>query len=154
MRRRFARAPGWVAAGALIAAAGCGGSATAPAIAPTADRAAHQAWWAAHRPPAYRYEYQAAGFLTAYAGRRFRLVVRDTVVQSATDVATGRAVADPAVRWPTVEGLFAAAAQAAGAGTLSAVRYDPTYGYPTEIDVAGPPDAGGSVTAGALAPVP
>ena len=154
MGRLSGRTPGWVAAGALLAGAGCRESATAPTIAPTADRAAHQAWWAAHRPPAYQYEYEAAGFLNATAGRRFRLVVRDTAVQSVTDVATGRAVADPAVRWPTVEGLFAAAAQAAATGTLSAVRYDPTYGYPTEIDFAGPPDASGSVTAGALAPVP
>ncbi len=150
MRRIFSSLSGWFALGALLVGASCG----EPTSAPSADLASHRAQWVARRPGAYQYEYGTTGFFNAYGGRRFRLVVRDGAVQSATDVATGQPVADSATRWPTVDQLFDQAVQAAAAGTLRGARYDPTYSYPTELDLAGPPDASGSLLASALAPLP
>lgn len=141
---------GWLALGALIVGASCG----EPTSAPSADLASHRDQWVARRPAAYQYEYGTTGFFNAYAGRRIRLVVRNGAVQSAVDVATGQVVADSVVRWPTIDQLFDQAAQAAAAGTLRGARYDAAYGYPTEVDLAGPPDASGSLMASALAPLP
>jgi hypothetical protein len=45
-------------------------------------------------------------------------------------------------------------AQAADAGMLRGVRFDPVLGYPTEIDLDGPPDASGSVFATGLRALP
>ena len=78
-----------------------------------------------HGAPPQQYAYMTTGFFTAYAGRRFRLIVRTGAVQSATDVATGEVVTDTVTRWPTIDQLFDQAAQAAAAGTLRGARYTP-----------------------------
>ena len=150
MRSIFGVWSGWLTLGVLSFGASC----HEPPSAPFADVASHRAQWLARRPAAYQYEYATTGFFTAYGGRRFRLIVRTGAVQSATDVATGQVVTDTVVRWPTIDQLFDQAAQAAAAGTLRGARYDAAYGYPTELDLAGPPDASGALMAIGLAPLP
>jgi len=118
------------------------------------DVSRHRARWAAHAIASYQYDYELAGFFINFAGRRVRVEVRDGAVRSATDVATGRPMPQELATWPTVDRLFDTAERAAAAGSLRAVRYDPTYDYPTLLELDGPPDASGSVTASGLVPVP
>lgn len=135
---------------ALTLAAGCADSATDSATAPSVDVTARRAAWAAHGLTAYEYDYQVGGFLISYAGHRIHLVVRNGAVQSATDMTTGQAAPGPGSAWPTIDALFDEATQAATEGSLRGIRFDPTLDYPTEIDLAGPPDASGSVFASGL----
>ena len=60
---------------------------------------------------------------------------------------------DPA-SWLTIDKLFDEATQAAASGTLRGARFDPTFDYPSELDLAGPPDASGSVFASGLLLLP
>jgi hypothetical protein len=95
------------------------------------------------------------GFFNAFAGRAILVEVRNDTVQSATVVATGQLLARPYTFFPpTLDGLFDQAAQALQEQKLSAVRFDPQVGYITRMDIAGPPDASGSVFASALQPLP
>ena len=135
---------------ALMLAAGCADS----TIAPSADLTLRRGRWAAHGVTAYEYDYQVGGFLISYAGHRIHLVVRNGVVQSATDLTIGQAAPGPASAWPTIDALFDEATQAATEGSLRGIRFDPTLDYPTEIDLAGPPDASGSVFASGLQALP
>jgi hypothetical protein len=50
--------------------------------------------------------------------------------------------------------LFERAAQAVRVKALSAITYDPVFDYPTRMDLAGPPDASGSVFASDLQLLP
>jgi predicted small secreted protein len=117
------------------------------------DISRHRARWAAHVIASYDYDYELDGFFIDFAGRPVRVEVRDGAVRSATDVATGQPMPQALTTWPTVEQLFDTAERAAAAGSLRAVRYDPTYDYPTSLELDGPPDASGSVTASGLVPV-
>jgi Family of unknown function (DUF6174) len=76
------------------------------------------------------------------------------VVQSATDAVTGQAEPGAPASWPTIDKLFDEAMEAAADGSLRGARFDPALDYPTEIDLAGPPDASGSVFASGLLPLP
>ncbi len=109
--------------------------------------------WAAERLTSYEYDYQLGqGWFINFSGRWIHLVVREDTVRSATDVATGQPMPEPLAIWPTIDRLFDEAQQAAASGTLTAIRYDPQLGYPTEIDLSGPPDASGSILASNLTP--
>jgi hypothetical protein len=136
---------------AAAVAAGCSDS-TGPQ--PSDDIQAHRARWAAHGLVGYSYDYRVTGFFISYAGHHIRLEVRDGVVRSATDVATGQAMPGDPARWPTIDALFDQAQHAADAHALHAVRFDPVLDYPTDIEVSGPPDASGSVFASDLQPLP
>ena len=123
------------------------------ATSPRDDIALHRARWAAHAITSYRYDYELTGFFINFAGRLVRVQVRDGTVQTATDAATGQPFPVPLSTWPTIDRLFDSAEQAAAAGTLRVVRFDPTYDYPTEIAVDGPPDASGALHASGLVPL-
>lgn len=109
--------------------------------------------WSGAKLTSYSYDYElGSGFFINFSGRWIHLVVSANAVVSATDVATGAAMPEPLSTWPTIDQLFDEARQAAENGALSGIRYDPQYGYPTEIDIAGPPDASGAIYARNLVP--
>ena len=136
---------------ALVVAAGCSSS-TEPS--PRAIDIRRETWTAA-KLTSYSYDYKVGnGFFISFAGRWIHVVVRDNAVVSATDAATGAAMQGSLATWPTIDRLFDEARQAAQDGALSAIRYDPQYGYPTEIDISGPPDASGAIYAQNLVPAP
>lgn len=135
--------------GAMLLSVGCSSS-TAPR---SPDVALRAAIWSQRRPTDYAYDYQlGSGFFIEFAGRWVHVVVRGNAVVSATDVETGEAMRESLTTWPTIDQLFEDAQEAAQSGSLLGIRYDPQYGYPTEIDLAGPPDASGSLYARNLAP--
>ena len=136
---------------ALTLAAGCSAS-TEPT---TRNVDLRRATWTQTRPADYSYDYQVGGgFFIEFAGRWIHVVVRGNAVVAATDVATGVAMPEPLTTWPTIEQLFDEAQQAAQNGSLTRITYDPQYGYPTEMDIAGPPDASGAIYAKSLTPAP
>lgn len=122
-------------------------------ISPT-DISAHRARWSTHRLTKYAYDYKVTGFLISYAGHDIHLVILNGVVQSATDLVTGQAAPGDAANWPTIDKLFDEAMQAAGDGSLRDAKFDPTLDFPTELDLAGPPDASGSIFASRLLLLP
>jgi len=128
------------------------GESTSPGSKP--EISAHRTLWTQSAPPAYEYDYRVTGFFISFANHEIHLVVRDGVVRSATDVATGQPMPGQLTQWPTIGALFDEVAQAADAGMLRGVRFDPVLGYPTEIDLDGPPDASGSVFATGLRALP
>ena len=121
---------------------------------PSAELAARRARWVEHGLTSYEYDYKLTGFFIQFAGDRIHLVVRDGAVQSATDLTTGQPLAVTSQRWPTIDDLFDDAQRAADAGSLTRVLFDGTLDYPSEIDVAGPPDAAGSVFDAGLVAIP
>ena len=148
--RRVPRRPFPVlAALALLAGTSC--------KAPTDDDgthvALHRAQWEAHGITSYQFDYLVTGFFIAWEGRHVRIVVRGDTVNAATFVDTGEPAGELTV-WPTIDKLFDRAQQAAAAGTLRDVRFDPQLDYPSEIDLAGPPDASGSLIVTQLQPLP
>jgi hypothetical protein len=108
--------------------------------------------WSAHRLTRYAYVYEVTGFFINFAGHPIRLVVLADTVRSATDMTTGDSL--PATIFPTLDGLFDKAIAALSAGTLTAITYDSTFSYPTRMDLAGPPDASGSILASSLELLP
>jgi hypothetical protein len=120
----------------------------------SSDISAHRARWSAHRLTKYAYDYKVTGFLISYAGHEIHVVVLDGVVQSATDLVTGQAAPGDPASWPTIDKLFDEAMQAAADGSLRDAKFDPTFDFPTELDLAGPPDASGSVFASSLLLLP
>ncbi|HEX6534159.1 MAG TPA: DUF6174 domain-containing protein [Gemmatimonadaceae bacterium] len=111
--------------------------------------------WASHGVKSYEYDYTiGGGFFIVYADHPIHVVVRDGVVAAAADVETGEPLPGPLTFWPTIDTLYARAARAAEAGTLLGLRVDSALGYPTEIDLAGPPDASGSLFASNLRALP
>ena len=81
-----------------------------------------------------------------------RVVVLGGAVGSATDLRTGGSV--PVGEVPTLDGLLAQAVAAAGAGTLSSIAFDPTYGYPSRMEFPGPADGPVAITASSLQLLP
>ena len=115
------------------------------------DIRAQRTMWNSQRPTDYTYDYELDGFFISYAGQQLRLEVRADTVRSATFVASGRTLAG-VNGLPTIDALFDQAEAAAKAGSLKAVTYDARYGFPTRMDLAGPPDASGAVLASNLQP--
>jgi Family of unknown function (DUF6174) len=119
------------------------------------DVIAHHASWSTHGLTKYSYVYEETGyFICCTEGQQIRLVVINSVVASAVFLATSQPVPGSPSSFPTIDALFERAAQAAGVKALSAITYDPVFDYPTRIDLAGPPDASGSVFASDLQPLP
>lgn len=111
--------------------------------------------WTSHGLDSYEYDYLlGGGFFIQFADHPIHLVVRDGVVVSATYVDTGEPLPGPLTTWPTIDDLFAHALLAAEAGSLLGLRVDTQLGYPTEIDLAGPPDAHGFLRASNLRKLP
>lgn len=111
--------------------------------------------WTGEKLTSYEYDYELGPtWFIAFSGRWIHLVVRDDAVQSATDVATGQAMPEPLETWPTIDRLFDEAETAAASGALKSITYDSQYGYPTAMDLAGPPDASGRIYAANLSPLP
>lgn len=134
----------------VLGAAGCSGSTD-----PQGDQVTRQrALWAAHSLTKYSYDYEQTGFFNNLAGHVIRLVVLGDTVRSAVFVATGESVPGPAMRFPIVDSLFAEASRAAENHSLTAIEFDPQLGYPVRMDLAGPPDASGSIFASHLQPLP
>jgi hypothetical protein len=135
---------------ALAVMAGCHD----PTDSSSVDLAAHRARWTARGLTKYAYEYKLTGFNVSWVNRQIHIVVLNGVVVSATDVAAGQAAPGDPASWPTIDKLFDQASQASTNRALRAIRFDPTFDYPTEIDLAGPPDASGSIFASGLLLVP
>jgi hypothetical protein len=119
------------------------------------DVIAHHASWSTHGLTKYSYVYEETGyFICCTEGQQIRLIVINGVVASAVFVETGQPVPGSPSGFPTIDALFERAVRAAEATALSAIAYDPVLDYPTRMDLAGPPDASGSVFASDLQPLP
>jgi uncharacterized protein DUF6174 len=139
-----------LAASAIVAAMGCS-STTGPSA---GDIAAHRALWANHHLTRYAYRYRVTGFFISYAGHDIRIVVVGGSVSSATDLTTGQAAPGSPSDWPTIDALFDRALDASSAHALTSMRFDPQFDFPAQMDLAGPPDASGSVFASGLELLP
>ena len=140
MSRLSVRRRGTVIVLALLLIGGC----HEPTSVQSSELALRRARWAGHGLTSYEYDYRLTGFFIQFAGDRIHLVVRDGAVQSATDLTTGQTLAVAPQRWPTIDHLFDDAQRAADSGSLTRVLFDGTLDYPSEIDIAGPPDASGA----------
>lgn len=87
------------------------------------------------------------GFFNTLDGRAIRLVVLGDTVRSAQFVATNDSVPVVPATLSTIDALFTLAMSASRAGTLISVQFDPTLGYPTRLELSGPPDASGVILA-------
>jgi hypothetical protein len=111
----------------------------------TSQIQAQQASWRSHFIRDYQYLYEQTGF-----NKTIRVIVLGDTVRGASDTLTGDSIP---IAWgvvPTVDGLFSMALGAADGGTLSTIQFDQALGYPRRIDIAGPPDASGSIFASNL----
>jgi hypothetical protein len=134
----------------LFTLTGCGGP-TAPSFVELQQDSAR---WASHHLTKYAYDFETTGFFNNLTGQVIHLVVLDDTVRSAVFVATGDTVPVPAAGFSTVNGLFDRAFAALNAGTLAGIQIDSMLSYPRRIDITGPPDAGGSIVASNLQPLP
>jgi len=116
--------------------------------------AAAQARWDALGVASYSYDFAQSGFFNACPTPVHVVVQGDSVV-SATAMATGQPMAHDqlAMCAPTIEDLFQHALDAARRDGLAGIHYDPVSAYPLEVDISGPPDAGGSYFASGLNPL-
>ena len=127
---------------------------SSPAGPTLSDLQQAQAQWASHHLTRYAYRYEINGFFNALDGRTLRLVVITDTVRSAQFVSTNDSVPVTASTLPTIDALFATAASLLQEGRLTAVEFDPSFGYPTRLTVAGPPDASGVITASGIELLP
>lgn len=134
----------------ILALTACGGPTAPSAVELEQDRAT----WANHNLTRYAYDYEETGFFNNLAGQVVHLVVLGDTINSATVVATGAAVPLPDSRLTTIDGLFARAMAARDAGILTDLELDPVFNYPRRIELSGPPDASGAITAFNLQPLP
>ncbi len=144
-----------------LAAAGCvrtptsatPGDPPGPASTKPGDVLAMQAQWLARGITSYRYDFNQGGFFND-CPRPVRVYAHGAVIDSAFVVATGEKLDSATVQFcaRTIDGLFQIAVSASDSGSLTAIQYDSTYGYPTKMDLAGPPDASGFLAASALQP--
>jgi hypothetical protein len=117
------------------------------------DVPVQRAEWDAQGITNYEYDYLVTGFFIDYAGKPIRLTVRDGAVQSAVFVADSQPTSGPPSSFPTIDQLFDRAEDASAKGLLTGIAFDPHLHFPTEMDIAGPPDASGSVFASNLRPI-
>ena len=134
----------------LAAASGCDHAPTAPTL---VSILLAKSQFDAHNLTRYAYVYESLYFFSARAGHQYRLVVLNDSVVSAQDVATD-SILPSAAGFPTLDQLFDGAKAALAAGTLTRITFDPTFGFPTRMDIAGPPDASGSILASGLELLP
>ena len=125
------------------------------ATGPTVDQIlANRALWSAQSLTDYSYQYEVTGFFINWEGQEIALDVRNGTVATAVFVATGQPVPGPATEFPTIDALFDRAVLAVGDHKLKSITFDPLLHYPVRMDLAGPPDASGSVFAAHLEPSP
>ena len=106
-----------------------------------------RAEWVARELVDYSVTFRQDGFFNAVGGRSWRLGVTGGVVRTAVEVGTGVAFPDPTANgFLSVTQLFDWAVQLAANDRLEAITYDRTLGYPTLIQISGPPDASGTIT--------
>lgn len=121
---------------------------------PTASQIrAEQARWHGKFIRDYQYLYHQAGFYNPIAGKVILVNVIGDTVRAASDTLTGDSIP---IAWgviPTMDGLFNLAIAASDNGSLTAIRFDAALGHPIRIDIAGPPDAGGSIFVSNLQPL-
>ncbi|HET7549738.1 MAG TPA: DUF6174 domain-containing protein [Gemmatimonadaceae bacterium] len=117
------------------------------------DVSVQRAEWNAQGITNYEYDYLVTGFFIAFAGKPIRLTVRNGEVQSAVFIADSEPTLEPASSFPTIDQLFDRAEDAGAEGLLTDIAFDPQLHFPTEMDIAGPPDASGSVFASNLRPI-
>lgn len=133
----------------LMALVACSDSSGASA----AQIRAEQARWRGHFVRDYQYLYEQTGFNNAINGKVILVTVFGDTVRAANDTLTGDSIP---IAWgivPSVDGLFSMALGAADGGSLTAILFDSALGHPTRIDIAGPPDAAGSIFASNLQPL-
>lgn len=135
---------------ALVLLSACERAPTAPSL---RDVLQERAQWSAHHLTRYAYVYEVTEFFVNIAGHPIRLVVLGDTVRSATDMTTGDSVPGSAT-FPTLDGLYDQAIAALSSGTLKAIMYDSTFNFPSRMDLAGPPDASGSILASSLELLP
>ncbi len=109
--------------------------------------------WEAQHLTSYQYDYLVTGFFINYAGKPIRVTVQNGVVQSAVFVADSEPISQPASFLPTIDQLFDRAEAASAGGSLTGISFDSRLHFPTEMDLAGPPDDSGSLFASDLHPV-
>ena len=137
--------------GLLASLTSCHSDPTAPSV---ADLQRAQASWKAHGLSRYAYRYETMGFFNAFDGKAMRLVVLSDTVRSAQFVETNTAVPGAPATLPTIDALFATVIAARASGRLLSVKFDPVFGYPTVIELSGPPDASGTLLASAIELLP
>ena len=132
-----------------LVAAGCSAS-TGP---DRPDLLVQRAEWDAKRITSYEYDYLVTGFFINYAGKPIRVTVQNGEVQSAVFVADSEPISEPASFLPTVNELFDRAEAASTRGALTRISFDPRLHFPTEMDLAGPPDGSGALFVSNLHPI-
>jgi uncharacterized protein DUF6174 len=133
----------------MLSLAGC-----AESTAPTLDSVLTQRTrWSNQALVDYSYVYQETGyFICCLEGKDITLTVHNDSVVAAMIAASGQPVSPAG--FPTINGLFDRAAEAAQHHALVHIAFDPQRAYPVQIDFSGPPDASGSVFASRLQPTP
>jgi hypothetical protein len=114
---------------------------------------AARARWEAQQIHDYQFVYTQTGFNSILTGKVARVMVFGDTVRSATDTLTGDSIPFAGSLIPSVGALFDEAVGAAGDGSLTGIQFDPQLSYPTRLDIAGPPDASGSLFLSNLQPL-
>lgn len=131
-----------------LSVAACIAAPTGTTTPPTlAEVLAHRAIWAAVGPRLYSYVITWHGGNGVFDGRPMQLVVRNDTVEEVTFFNTHQLVPGPYTFWPTIDGLFDEAVSAARGGLLTAIAFDPQFGYPTQIGFVPRPDQASSIEA-------
>jgi hypothetical protein len=113
------------------------------------DISAHRAIWSAQGFTSYTYQYRMTGFFNNLANQEITLDVRHDTILSAVLTGSGDSIV-PAAYLPSINSLFEQAALASANHTLTGIQFDPVLGYPVQMDLAGPPDASGSLFASSV----
>ncbi len=114
---------------------------------------AEKARWHGHFIRDYQYLYHQTGFYSPITGKAIMVNVLGDTVRAANDTLTGDSIP---MAWgviPSMDELFDRAIGAADDGSLTAIQFDSALGHPIRIDIAGPPDAGGSIFVSNLQPL-
>lgn len=128
---------------------GCGSPTSVALDHPTvAEVQAYRARWDALGIGTYSFTYEFSAF-TALAGQSIRLAVSADTVRRAVLLGTNQALDDPG-GFPTIDGLFDLAQEAASRDSLESISFDPVYHYPTSIQLLSIPDLLSHASAGDL----
>lgn len=112
------------------------GAAATPAPSGSAELEQARRTWAASRPTSFAYTFIREGPLGPDSSSRYRVTVLVGISQAVR--VSGADLEGP---WPgetSIDGVFAAASRALAAGAQVQLRFDSTYGYPTEVNSTDP----------------